>query len=90
MDIGNKIYYSIMCGRLFKIIIKHGIKCQFVSTTGVGFQDGTFTIKTLPHLRHNHNLPKWVAFTDLINAFDTSNHALLINILGKYCAPPRL
>ena len=29
MDIGNKIYSSIMCGRLFKIISKHGVKYQF-------------------------------------------------------------
>ena len=90
MDIGNKIYSSIMCGQLFKIISKHSMKCQFGSTPGVGCQDGTFTIKTLLHLRHNHNLPTWVAFTDLVNAFDTSNHALLITILVNYGAPPRL
>ena len=90
MDIGNKNYISIMCGQLFKIISKHGVKCQFGSTPGVGCQDGTFTIKTLLHLRHNHNLPTWVVFADLVKAFDTSNHALLIAILGKYGAPPRL
>ena len=27
MDIGNKIYIIIMCGQLFKIISKHGVKC---------------------------------------------------------------
>ena len=57
--------------------------------TLVGFQDGTFMINTLIHLRHNHNLPKWVAFADLVKAFGTSNHALLIAILGKYGAPPK-
>ena len=82
MDIGNKIYSSIMCGRLFKIISKHGVKCQFVSTPGVGYQDDTFTIKTLLHIRQNHNLPTWVAFTDLVKALDASNHTLLIAILG--------
>ena len=56
MDIGNKIYNSIMCGWLFKIISKHVMKCQFGSTPGVGFQDGTFVIKTLLHIRLNHNL----------------------------------
>ena len=81
MDIGNKIYSSIMCGRLFKIIRKHGVKCQFGFTPGVGCQDGTFTIKTLLHLRHNHKIPTWVVFVDLVKAFDTSNHALLIAIL---------
>ena len=47
-----------------------------------------FTIKTLLHLRHNHNLPTWAAFADLVKAFNNSNNALLIVILGKYGAPP--
>ena len=47
-------------------------------------------IKTLLHLRHNHNPPTWVALSDLVNAFDASNHTLLIVILGKYVAPPWL
>ena len=90
MDIGNKIYISIMCGRIFKIISNHGVKCQFGSVPGVGFQDGTFTINKILHLRHNHNLPTWVEFADLVKAFETSNHALIINILEKYGAPQRL
>ena len=47
-------------------------------------------IKTLLHLRHNHKLPTWVAFADLVKDFDTSNHTLLIAILGKYGAPSKL
>ena len=90
MDIGKNIYISIMCGQLFKIIRKHGVKCQFGSTPGVGCQDSTFTTNTLLHIRHNHNLPTWAQFAYLVKAFDTSNHALLIAILGKYGAPPRL
>ena len=90
MDTNNKIYNSIMCEPLFRIISKHGIKFQFGFTPGVGCQDGTFRIKILLHLRHNHNLPTWVEFEDLVKAFDTSNHAPLISILGKYDAPPRL
>ena len=90
MDIGKKIHISITCVRLFKIIRKHGVKFQFGSTPGVGCQDGKFTINKLLHLRHNHNLQKWVAFTDLVKAFDTSNYTLLIAILGKYGAHPRL
>ena len=45
MDIGSKIFSSILCTRLFKIIRKHGVKYQFGLTPGVGFQDGSFTIK---------------------------------------------
>ena len=44
MDISNNICSGIMCERLLKIISKHGVKCQFGSTPGVGCQDGTFNI----------------------------------------------
>ena len=79
-----------MCRRLFMIISKHGVKYQLGSTPGVGYQYVTFTIKTLLHLRQNHNLPTWVAFVDLFKAFGTSNHALIFAKLGKHGAPPRL
>ena len=52
----------ILCGRAFKIIKAHGVKYQFESTPGVGFQYGEFKLKTLLHLRHNHNLLSWVEF----------------------------
>ena len=48
-----------------------------------------FPLKTLLHLRHNHNLPSWVVFTDLVKAFNTSYQKLLIAILARYGAPPR-
>ena len=57
MNIGSKVFSSLICKKLFKIIKKHGVKYQFGSSPGVGFQDGTFTIKTILHMRHNHNLP---------------------------------
>ena len=66
------------------------MKCQFGSTPGVGCQDGTFNIKTLIHLRHNDNLPTWLVFTYLVKSFDTSNYTLLITIILKYGAPPKL
>ena len=57
MDISNKIYRSIKFELFFKILFKHGVKYQFFSTPGVGYQDGMFTIKTVLNLQHDHNLP---------------------------------
>ena len=71
MDIGSKMFSNILCERLFKLIKKHGVKYQFGSNPGLGCQDGTFTIKTLLYLRHNHNLTTWVAFADLVKDFNT-------------------
>ena len=90
MDMGSKIFSSILCTRLFKIIDKHGVKYQFVSTPGVGCQYGSFTIKKMLHLRRNQNLPTWVLFADLVKVFDTSNHALMEKLLAKYGFLPAL
>ena len=51
---------------------------------------GTFTIKLLPHTRHNHDLPTYVAFVDLVKVFDTFDHTLILHILKNYGAPPNL
>ena len=83
MDIGSKIFSSILCTRLFKIIIKLGVKYQFGSTPGVGCQDVSFTIKTMLHLRYNHKLPTFLMFADLVKSFDTSNHKPMVEILKK-------
>ena len=90
MNLGSKIFSSILCTRLFHIIKEHGVKNQFGSTPVVGCQDSSFTIKTMLHLRHNNNLPTWVIFADLVKAFNTSNQTILIEILRKYGYPPKL
>ena len=90
MDIGSKVFSSLICKRLFKIIKKHGVKYQFGSSPGVECKDGTFTIKTILHTRHNHNLKCYVVFFDFVKAFDTVNHVIMLKILERYRAPPKL
>ena len=90
MDIGAKVFRSIICKRLFKIIKEYGVRYQFGSSPGVGCQDGMFTIKSLLHMWHNHNLPSYVAFVDLVKALDTVNHKMMLQILERYGAPPKL
>ena len=90
MVIGSKMFSSLVFKRLFSIIKKHGVKYQFGSSPGGGCKYGTFTIKTLLHTRHNHTLPTYVAFVDLVKAFDDVDHILMLQILNKYGAPPQL
>ena len=51
---------------------------------------GLFTLKTVLHVRHNHNLPNFAAFVDLVKAFNTVNHGMMIGILKRYGAPPKI
>ena len=90
MDIGAKVFSSMMCKRLFKIINSHGVKYQFGSSPGFGCQDGVFTLNTALHACHNHNLPTFLAFVDMVKAFDTVDHKLLMRVLERYGAPPKL
>ena len=90
MDVCSKIFPCIMNDRLYCLLDRHGIRTQFGATPNVGCQDGSFTLKSLLHLRHQHNLPTFVAFVDLVKAYDTTNHQLLIEILRQYGAPPKL
>ena len=90
MDIRAKVFSSLIYKRLFKTIKKHGVKYQFGSSPGVGYQDGNFTIKTILHTRHNHNLPSYAAFVDLVKAFDTVNNYMMLKILERYGTPPKL
>ena len=84
------MFRSLICKRLFKIIKKHGVKYQFRSSPGVVCQDGNFTIKKILHTHHNHNLPCYVSFVDLVMVFDTFNHVMMLYILERYDASPKL
>ena len=90
MDVCSKIFSCVMNERLYVLLDRHGIKTQFGATPDVGCQDGSFTIKSLLHLRREHNLPTFVAFVDLVKAYDTTNHQMLIEMLRQYGAPPKL
>ena len=89
MDVVLKILSRILNKRLFKLLDKNGTKYQFGGTPK-GCRDRIFTLKTLLHTRRNHNLGTHVACIDLVKAYDTANHELLIQILKKFGAPTKL
>ena len=45
--------------------------------------DAVFPLKPAIQLRREHNLESFVVFVDLVKAFDTINHKLMILVLKK-------
>ncbi len=89
MDVCSKVFSSVMNGRVFCLLELHRTKFQFGNTPTLGCQDSLFMLKTLLNVHKNHDLPSFVAFIDLVKAYDTTNHDLLLKILEWYGAPPK-
>ncbi len=87
MDMCSKVFSSVMTAQAFSLLDKHGPLFQFSGTPEIGCGDGLFTLKVLLNARHNHNLALYVGFVDLVKAYNTANHVLLVDILCKYGAP---
>ncbi len=81
MDVCSKIFSSVMNGREFKLLGEHCTRFQFGGTPELGCRDGLFVLKTLLTMQKNHNLPSYVAFVDLVKAYDMANHSLILGIL---------
>jgi hypothetical protein len=89
MDMCRKVFLSVMTTRAFSLLDKHGTRFQFGGTPEMECRDGLFMVKALLIARHNHDLASYVGFVDLVKAYDTANHVLLVDILCKYGAPPK-
>ena len=89
MDICSKVFSSVLNTHAFLLLKKHSTRFQFGRTPNVGCRDRLFTLKALINARQNHDLPLFVGFIDLVKAYDTANHALLLRILEQYGAPPK-
>ena len=90
MDVLSKVLCRIVNKRLFILLDKYATKLQFGGTPETGCGEAVFTLKSALHARRNHSLGTYVAFVDLVKAYDTANHALLLQILEKFGAPPEL
>jgi hypothetical protein len=88
MDVCFKIFSSVMNARAFKLLPEHGMRFQFGGIPKLGCHDGLFVLKTMLSMQKKHNLLSYGGFVDLVKAYDTANHDLLINILEQYGTPP--
>lgn len=81
MGICSKIFSSIMNRCTFRLLNENGTRFQFGGTPELGCHDRLFVLKTLLTMQKNHSLPSYVAFVDLVKAYDTAKHSLLLEIL---------
>jgi hypothetical protein len=80
-DMTARLMSSILNSRLLSIIGVHGTESQYGSQSGRGSTDGTFVLRAAVQTRRQHNLPMWVLFADLVKAFDTVNHELMLALI---------
>ena len=78
------------CLSTFQLLDKHGTRFQFRGTPKLGCRDGFFNLKALLNARRNHDLATYVGFVNLVKAYGMANHDLLLRILERYGAPPKL
>jgi hypothetical protein len=89
MDMCSKVFSLVLNTCAFLLLEKHSARFQFGRTPDIGCRDGLFTQKALINARQNHDLPLYVGFIDLVKAYNTANHTLLLCILEQYGAPPK-
>jgi hypothetical protein len=88
MDMCSKVFSLLMMVHAFQLLDKHRTRFQFGGTPELGCRDGLFTLKVPPNARQNHDLASYVGFVDLVKAYNTANHDLVLCILKRYGPPP--
>jgi hypothetical protein len=83
MDVLLKVLCKILNERLFKVLNLYGTEYQFGGTPKIGCREAVFTLKTLLHARRSHGLETHIALIDLVKAYGTADHELLIKVLEK-------
>ncbi len=89
MDMCSKVFSLVLKTQAFLLLKKHGTQFQFGGTPDVGCRDGLFILKALINACRNHDLPSYIGFINLVKAYDTANHTLLLRILKQYGALPK-
>jgi hypothetical protein len=78
---------SIVSTRLLALLSGKNVEGQFATS---GCQQAMHSVRAALSIRRAHDINTYLLFVDLVNAYDTVNHALLFGILKKYTIPEEL
>lgn len=88
--LANKILGSCIQMRISDILREEGLLEQFGFTAECGSDDASFCLKTALQRRAEHGLGTFVAFIDLVKAFDSVPREALYLVLAKYGVPKKM
>jgi nitrogen regulatory protein PII-like uncharacterized protein len=86
-ELTSKVISSIVSTRLLAVLSGKNVEEQFAT---IGRQQAMHSLKAALIIIIAHDIDIYVLFVNLVNAYDTVNHALLFGILKKYGIPEEL
>ena len=90
MEITSKLMATAINIRLQVLLENYGARNQYGGLPRTGCQDAVFFLKPILQERKDKNLDTWALFMDLIKAFDTVNHEVIMITLDKFGCPDKL
>ena len=76
---------AIISWRINHVLKSEGLEEQYGNK---GCVDAVPALKVALQTRHEHSLNSLVLFVDLVKAFNTISHTLMLAVLKKYAPPP--
>lgn len=90
LDVVSKVISALINRRLQELLVVHGRESQNGFTDGRGCRDSSFALRLALQTLREHGNTSWVAFIDLVKAFDSVDREAMCDVLLRYGAPESL